>query len=128
MPQEGRACRQGELPDRVVVGSRFAKVFDSLSRVCYDDARQRGFYDRERNEAEAIALMITELAEAVEGARHGNPPDEHLPDFDSVEVELADCIIRIADWAGHCGYRVGAALVAKMNYNATRPYKHGKEF
>lgn len=69
--------------------------------------------------------MHSELSEALEGLRHNNPADEHLPDFTSVEVELADCIIRIMDFAALKGYRVGEAVIAKHLYNCTRPRMHG---
>ena len=65
---------------------------------------------------------------SLEGLRHGNPPDTHLPDFSAVEVELADCIIRIVDAAAGYNWRVAEALVAKLAYNRHRAFKHGKGF
>ena len=47
----------------------------------------------------------------------------------NVEVELADAIIRIMDAVRARGWRVAEAIVAKHEYNKTRPFKHGgKEF
>ena len=40
-------------------------------------------------------------------------------------AELADVIIRIMDYARGKGLNVAEALVLKMEYNTTRPYKHG---
>ena len=40
--------------------------------------------------------------------------------------EMADCLIRILDWFGHEGLDVDAIVREKMEYNRTRPYKHGK--
>jgi NTP pyrophosphatase (non-canonical NTP hydrolase) len=75
-----------------------------------------------------VALMGTELAEAIEGIRHGNPPSDKIGDagFNQVEEELADTIIRIAHFAAQRNYRVAEALIAKLAYNEKRPYKHGK--
>lgn len=73
----------------------------------------------ERNVGELIALMHSELSEALEGYRK-NLKDDHLPDFDSITVEFADTIIRIMDCAGALDLPVGEALIAKMLYNAER--------
>lgn len=79
----------------------------------------------QRNEAEMIALMHSELSEAVESIRHGNPPSDHIPEFSGVEEELADVIIRIFDLAERKGYRIAEAMIAKMKFNDGRPYRHG---
>lgn len=67
-----------------------------------------------------IALIHSEVSEALEGKRK-NKADEHCPEFLSVEVELADALIRIHDLAGAMGLRLGEAVAAKLLYNATRP-------
>ena len=66
-----------------------------------------------------LALVHSELSEALEGARK-DKADEHLPHRKSVEVELADAGIRIADLAGAMGLDLGAAIAEKMAYNAQR--------
>lgn len=53
------------------------------------------------------------------------PTSDHIPAFSMAEEELADCIIRCLDHGEEHGYRVAEAVVAKMLYNRTRPYKHG---
>jgi NTP pyrophosphatase (non-canonical NTP hydrolase) len=68
------------------------------------------------------------LSEALEGIRHGNPPSEKTPGFSQVEEELADCVIRILDMAYAMEYNLGNAILAKMAYNETRPFKHNKAF
>lgn len=69
--------------------------------------------------AEKMALIHSEVSESLEGLRKGKP-DEHCPEFTSEEVEMADAVIRIMDYAGARRLRLGAALVAKMAYNAVR--------
>lgn len=99
-----------------------------LGKNIHEWAKEKGFWNQERNEGEIIALIHSELSEALEGLRKGNPPDEHCPEFSSAEIELADAVIRIMDFCHAKGYRLSEAIVAKMMYNETRPYKHGKKF
>lgn len=72
-----------------------------------------------RNKGELLMLVVTELAEAYEGIRK-NLQDSHLPHRPSVEVELADTLIRIFDFAGAYGLDLGGAVLEKLEYNKTR--------
>ena len=73
----------------------------------------------ERNEGEILALIHSEISEALEGLRKGLV-DDHLPNRAMVEVELADTLIRIFDYAGYLGLDLGGALIEKLDYNQTR--------
>lgn len=105
--------------------ARYSGVVRESKCLSYKDLF--GFLN-DRNDAELLMLMVTELAEACEGLRHGNGPSEHIPEFSCLEEELADTIIRILDMAAARNCRIGEAVIAKMKYNAGRPDKHGKKF
>lgn len=73
----------------------------------------------ERNKGELLMLMVSEIAEAMEGERKGLM-DDKLPHRTMAEVELADTLIRIFDYAGAFGYDLDGAYHEKMAYNASR--------
>lgn len=83
-----------------------------------------------RSKGNEIALIHSELTEALEAYRSGNPPSEKIGDagFSQAEEEFADAIIRILDFAGGHDLDIGGAIFAKLEYNATRPHKHGRKF
>lgn len=88
---------------------------------CHAIAKEKGWWDSQRNEAELIALMHSELSEALEAMRnHGKKED--------IAEELADCCIRIFDYCGAHKIDLEEALTKKIAYNKTRPYRHGKKF
>jgi len=103
-------------------------VLDYLTTEIHRTAQQKGWWEDGRKPSECIALAHSELSEALEALRHGNPPDDKIPQFSGAEAELADTIIRILDMAGAFGWNVAGALVAKMQFNRGRTYKHGKQF
>lgn len=73
----------------------------------------------ERNKGEMLMLMVSELAEAMEGERKGLM-DTHLPHRRMVEVELADVIIRLLDYAGAYNLDLDGAVSEKRKYNQFR--------
>lgn len=72
-----------------------------------------------RNKGEMLCLIHSEISEAMEGARKGLK-DDHLPHRAMEEVELADALIRILDYAHGHGFDIGAAVYEKLVYNRTR--------
>ncbi len=97
----------------------------ALQREVHRIAVEHGWWERERVPGEVLMLAVTELAEAMEAIREGDPPSDKIPDFSKLEEELADTVIRILDFAGARGYDLQGALRAKIDYNETRPYRHG---
>lgn len=97
-----------------------------------------------------LALITTEVAEAIEELRNGrqvdetyyeNPPltrealqaavDRTPPKPlkpEGVPSEVADVVIRSFDFAHEFGIDLAAMIEEKLAYNATRPKKHGRKF
>lgn len=97
-----------------------------LAKEFHNNAVAHGFWDNP-NKGERIALMHSELSEALEAIRKPGP-DDKLPQHSAEVVELADAIIRILDYCEHYELPIEAAVLDKHEYNIKRPYKHGKQF
>lgn len=70
----------------------------------------------DRNPGELLMLVVTELAEGVEGLRK-NLMDDHLPHRKMIEVELADAMIRLFDFAGGFGYDIETGFNFEIETN-----------
>jgi NTP pyrophosphatase (non-canonical NTP hydrolase) len=96
-----------------------------LCREANEASKRAGWQDEYRSVGDLICLMHSELSEAFEEFRAGKGVNEVYfnPGHDKPEgvpVELADTVIRIAQFCGQYGIDLEDAIVRKMKYNATR--------
>ena len=125
-------------------------TINGLVKEAHENACKHGFWDKAPDFGTSIALIHSELSEALEEMRAGNrirpgnpeiPPvyysgngyvstkqTECCPKPEGYATELADAVIRIADLCGAMGIDLEAVIREKMEYNATRPKMHGKKF
>lgn len=90
--------------------------FQVLSEKAHANAVAHGFWESPNSVEHCLMLVVTEIAEMVEADRHRRHADrslyalaksENLADAfklhikDTVEDEMADTVIRLADLAGH---------------------------
>lgn len=99
---------------------------NTLTEIIYKRNVEAGWYTdlatgelKERNVGEMLALVHSEVSEALEGYRK-SLHDDKLPHREMVEVELADAVIRICDLAGYLKLDLGGAIAEKMEYNLHR--------
>lgn len=98
----------------------FIEAFNKVQQEVHETAKDKGWWDEPRNDGELIALMHSELSEALEDIRKADPVGNlHLCE------ELADVIIRIMDYAQSRELNVGQAVIIKIERNKQRPHKHG---
>jgi len=122
-----------ESDDSISVDSNtMADVFGGLSKaqtLCHGLAARSGWWmnleTHERltpgqvNIPEKLMLIVSEVAEAMEGHRRGLM-DDKLPDRPMLEVELADTLIRVFDLAGFLELDLAGAVIEKLAFNQTR--------
>ncbi|MEH7392428.1 MazG nucleotide pyrophosphohydrolase domain-containing protein [Bacillus sp. JJ1474] len=90
---------------------------NNLCKEAYETAKSKGWHDEERETGTLLALIHSEVSEALEAVRKGNK--------DNFAEELADICIRTFDLCGSRGIDLGAAITRKMEFNKGRSYKHG---
>ena len=114
--------------NQMLLNFRESQIHNSINGIvnlCHGLAKDAGWHDKPREIGTCLMLIVSEIAEAMEGDRK-NLMDDKLPHRKMLEVELADAVIRIFDLAGREGLDLGGALVEKLQYNQIRP-DHKKE-
>ena len=116
------------------------------AQVIFQNNKEKGFWDNERNVGELLMLVTSELSEAMEAHRKGKfarwdewtkyySHQENLEQIKSVfelhikdtfEDEIADAVIRLLDLSAGLEIDLEKHINAKVNYNKLRKRLHGK--
>ena len=91
-------------------------LFD-IQKECYKISKSKGWWENSINIPEKLALINSEVSEALEAYRKYD--DENLAE------ELADVAIRTMDLAAHLGINLEDQILRKNQKNSEREYRHG---
>ena len=131
---------------------------EQIIKKAHQVAKDKGFWETERNVPEMLMLVVSELAEALEALRKGHYADKSIVNelYKDIEIneyddefnimagpwksgfeanikstfedEIADVAIRLFDLCGGLNIELQKHIELKMMYNSMRGYKHGKKF
>lgn len=125
-------------------------MINDLAKIIHQNNVKKGFYEGEKNIGEMLALIHSEVSEALEcdrkdkhcqlvnyedwliinQASDDTSKKQYFEEYvkDTFQDELADIMIRVMDLAHFKGIDLETHIYAKMEYNSLRPYKHGKKY
>ena len=106
--------------------NKFLESYRKVALKQYETSKEKGFWDDGiTHPAILIAKAHSELSEALECFRMGNPPDKNIKDMSGAEVQLSDCLGILMGIEVGLGLNISGALLRKQEFNKTRDYRHG---
>ena len=114
-------------------------MLDIWIEEAHRTAVNNGWWEKDRELPELLALVHSEVSEALEEYRKNMPISVPYNGFKSVEdpfgrtiykpegvpAELADILIRIFDICGRYNIDLTSVVEQKLHYNKYRTWKHG---
>lgn len=101
--------------NRVAVNSPIN--LNDLAKDNHQNNIEKGWYEPEPSIPELLCMIHSEVSEVVDAYRNGRD--------DEIGEELADIILRTLDLSAYLNIDIHSAVLNKLVYNKTRPYRHG---
>lgn len=101
----------------------------NLQADVFEWAKSKGWADRKVDIPEQVALIHSEASEALESWRKNEPirwtDEKGKPE--GIASEYADIVIRVCHYAELLGIDLEKEIHDKMQYNKSRPFRHGNK-
>ena len=142
-----------EIVSPTIGNTMLCEGLNRSGQVIFQNNKEKGFWDNERNVGELLMLVTSELGEAMEAHRKGHfakmdiyeaTKEKYFANIDtsaknviatttfqscikdSFEDEIADAVIRLLDLSAGLGIDLEKHINYKVQYNKGREKLHGK--
>ena len=90
-----------------------------IAEEIHENAKEKGWWETERNIPELLCLVHSEVSGALEAYR--------VNDMKEFGKELADVVIRVFDICEGFDINIEKEIIEKNEFNKKRAYKHGNK-
>jgi NTP pyrophosphatase (non-canonical NTP hydrolase) len=106
------------------------KVFDDLAIQLHEAAVEKGFWPEDVDDifiAKQLMMIVSEVTEVMEAIRKDKGEEEITKEFADILIRTLDLYAGVVE-AGYTRLSLDQALKEKVDFNKTRPEKHGVRF
>jgi NTP pyrophosphatase (non-canonical NTP hydrolase) len=108
----------------------YDNVFDNLAINLHEVAVEKGFWPEEVDDifiAKQCMMIVSEVTEVMEAIRKDKGEEEITKEFADILIRTLDLYAGAVE-AGYTKLSLDQALREKVDFNKTRPEKHGVRF
>jgi NTP pyrophosphatase (non-canonical NTP hydrolase) len=108
----------------------YDNVFDNLAINLHEVAVEKGFWPEDIDDifvAKQCMMIVSEVTEVMEAVRKDKGEEEITKEFADIIIRTLDLYAGMVE-AGYTKLSLDQALREKVDFNKTRPEKHGVRF
>jgi NTP pyrophosphatase (non-canonical NTP hydrolase) len=105
-------------------------MFDDLAIELHESAVEKGFWPEDIDDifiAKQLMMIVSEVTEVMEAIRKDKGEEEITKEFADILIRTLDLYAGVVE-AGYTRLSLDQALKEKVDFNKTRPEKHGVRF